>query len=183
MAELSIPARSDISHEHTWNAESVFPTVQAWEKEYKDIEAYLPGLEEGKEKLHNGARQLLEVLQSIEEVQRRTMVLFVYASMSHSVNMEDQAAAALYDRMQILAGKAAGATAFLEPELLTLGKEKFDEWKEEEYGLKTYSHYFDNLFRKARHVRSSEVEEIMGMLASPFSSPNMIFGSLTEADF
>lgn len=182
MTEITVPARSEVPPEQTWNAQSVFPTVEAWEQEFKEVEARLPVLQSGKERLHTGAKQLLEVIQNIEDVLRRTMILMVYASMSHSVNMEDQTAAALYDRMQALVAKAAGATAYLEPELLATGKKTIVEWMEIEPTLKLYAHFFDNLFRKSAYVRSSEVEEIMGMLANPFSSPNMIYGFLTEAD-
>ena len=182
MAELTIPRRGEIPEENTWNAPSVFPTVQAWEDEFKKVESALPELQSYKEKMHAGAKGLFNTIQAIEDIGRRTGILMVYASMAHSVNMEDQAAAALYDRMQNLAGKAAGATAFLEPELLSIGKEIIDKWTKEEPKLIIYAHFFDNLFRKSEHVRSSEVEEIMGMLASPFSGPYSTYGFLTEAD-
>ena len=31
-------------------------------------------------------------------------------------------------------------------------------------------HYVDNLFRKQAHVRSAEVEELLGMVADPFAN-------------
>jgi oligoendopeptidase F len=156
--------------------------VQAWEKEFKAVDAALPQLQSAKEKMHAGPEELYNVLQNIEDIAKRTGILMIYASLSHSVDMQDQTAAALNDRSQILAGKAAGATAFLEPELLSIGQKTIDKWTKEEPKLKIYAHFFDNLFRKSEHIRSSEVEEIMGMLASPFSGPNSTYGFLTEAD-
>ena len=183
MAGLTVPKRSEIKAENTWNAPSVFPSVQSWETEFRDVEASLPLLDSSKEKLTGGAASLFDSLQTIENIQRRTMKLMVYASMSYSVDTQDQASIGMYDRMHNLVGKMQGATAFLNPALLALGNEKLKRWMTEDPRLTIYSHFIDNLFRKNAYVRSNEVEELMGMLASPFSGPDSIYSSLTDADF
>jgi oligoendopeptidase F len=183
MSELKVPARSEITADKTWNAPSVFPTMEAWETEFKNVEASLTVLQASKNKLHTGAAELVEVLSIIDEYQRRTMKLMVYANMSYSVDTQDQSAIAMYDRMHNLAGTIRGASAFLAPELLGIGREKIDQWMKEEPQLRIYAHFFDDLFRKSVYVRSAEVEELMGMLAAPFSGPNGVYSALTDADF
>ena len=49
--------------------------------------------------------------------------------------------------------------------------------------LAVYAHSFDDLFRRQAHVRSGEVEEVLGMLADPFSGPSNTASMLTNADF
>ena len=49
--------------------------------------------------------------------------------------------------------------------------------------LAVYAHSLDDLFRKQAHVRSGEVEELMGMLVDPFSGPSNTASMLTNADF
>ena len=44
-------------------------------------------------------------------------------------------------------------------------------------------HYVDNLFRKQAHVRSAEVEELLGSLAAPFANVEMTASMLTDSDF
>jgi oligoendopeptidase F len=183
MSEISMPLRRETPPEYRWNAESVFPSIQAWEDEFCKVEASLPRLGNSKGNMDLGAKDLLTVLHMIEDIQSRMMKLAVYASMSHSVDMEDQTAAALYDRMQNLDGKVSGASAFLNPGLLAIGRERLNKWMQSEPRLRIYEHYIENLFRKSSHVRSEEVEELMGSLTGPFSGPNTIYGSLTDADF
>ena len=183
MSGLTVPARSEIAPENTWNAPSIFPSVQAWEAEFRDVESSLPQLSSSKDKIHNGAAELVDVIRIIEDIQYRTMKLMVYARMSYNVDTQDQASVAIYDRMQNLAGRVWGATAFLEPELLAIGHETIDQWMKQDPQLTVYAHYIDNLFRKSAYIRSAEVEELMGMLASPFSGPDSIYSSLTDADF
>lgn len=183
MAEIIAPKRSEVAPENTWNAPSVFPSVQAWETEYNTVESSLPLLKSSRDKLHTNAAGLVKALQTIEDIQRRTAKLSVYASMSYSVNTQDQAAAAINDRIRNLSAKVRGATAFLNPELLAMGHDKLNQWMKSNPQLKVYAHFIDNLFRRNEHVRSMEVEELMGMLGGPFGGPNSIFSSLTNADF
>jgi oligoendopeptidase F len=183
MSEITAPKRSEVPSDKTWNATSVFSSMQAWEAEFRDVEASLPLLKSSKDKLHASATELVDVLRIIEDIQRRTAKLSVYASMSYSVNTQDQTAAAMDDQIRNLSAKMRGATAFLNPELLAIGREKLEQWMKQNPQLAIYSHFIDNLFRKNEHVRSMEVEELMGMLSGPFSSPNSIFSSLTNADF
>ena len=58
-----------------------------------------------------------------------------------------------------------------------------DEWLEKEAALKDYAHYADDLFRKQAHLRSAEVEEVLGGLAPVFSSTAETATLLTDADF
>jgi len=157
--------------------------MQTWETELHEVEASLPLLNSIKEKLTEGPVSLYDSLQTIENIQRRTMKLMVFASMSYSVDTRDQTSIGMHDRMHILVGKMQGATAFINPALLALGNETLKRWMTDEPRLKVYSHFIDNLFRKNAYVRSKEVEELMGMLASPFSGPDSIYSSLTDADF
>ncbi len=183
MVGLTAPKRSEVASENTWNAPSVFSSMQAWETEFRNVEASLQLLKSCKDKLHTGATELVDVVKMIEDIQRRTAKLSVYASMSYSVNTQDQAAAAMNDQMRNLSSKIRGATAFLNPELLAFGREKLEQWMKQNPQFAVYSHFIDNLFRRNAHVRSMEVEELMGMLSGPFTGPNSIFSSLTNADF
>lgn len=183
MAELTIPERREIAPEHTWNASSVFPSVQAWEAEFRDIESSLSLVESKKDTLHTGAAALVDALQTIEDILRHSMKLTVYANMSYSVDTNNQASALMHDRVLSLAGRVRGAIAFLGPELLTLGRETLNRWMREDQRLVVYVHFLDNLFRQHTHVRSAEVEELMGTLAGPFRGPNSVYSALTNADF
>jgi oligoendopeptidase F len=86
-------------------------------------------------------------------------------------------------KAQALYGQAMAATAFIEPELIAIGQATLMAWLRSEPRLKIYAHYFDNLFRKQAHVRSPEVEELLGMLAEPFANIETTYGMLVDADF
>jgi oligoendopeptidase F len=65
---------------------------------------------------------------------------------------------------------------------MAIGFETLRRWSAEEARLAIYRHFFDNLERGAAHIRSAEVEELLGMLADPFSSASATHNILTNAD-
>ena len=183
MTEATIPARSDIAPEHTWNAPSVFESDEAWEREFTSISDSLPDLKAFQGRLGDGPAALADAMQAFDDLTRRIGKVVVYAGMAHHVDTTNQAAIEMFSKAQGLSGRAQAAVAFLDPELLAIGEETLRRWMKGEPRLAIYGHYVDNLFRKQAHVRSAEVEELLGLLADPFAGPSSTANLLTNADF
>jgi oligoendopeptidase F len=107
----------------------------------------------------------------------------MYAQFSYAVDTTNQAAGAMVGKAQGMYGQVAAAVSFLNPELLKIGRKKLTVWMKENKKLAVYEQAFDDLFRQQAHVRSSEVEEILGMLADPFGGPSTSTSMLVNADF
>ncbi len=183
MTNTSIPNHSDIPERYTWNAASVFPSVAAWETELKSVTASLPQVKQYQGRLAEGSAILADALAVLETLMRRVGKLYVYAYMSHQVDTNDQVATRMNGQALGLFGQAMAATSFLQPELLAIGLETLRRWIAEEPRLAYLTHYVEDLFRKQAHVRSAEVEELLGMLADPFTNLENTMGMLTNADF
>lgn len=183
MPDKTIPERQEIAPAHTWNAESVFPSHKAWEAELDAIQAELPGFARLKGKLKDSPQVLADVLQARDELLRRADVAYMYANMTHAVETTDQVAAEMSGRARGVFGQVRATISFVEPELLEVGLDTVQKWLLAEPRLVIYTHYFDDLFRKGAHIRSTEVEEILGMLVDPFSSVSNTASMLTDADF
>lgn len=183
MTEITIPARDEIAPEHTWNDQSLFANVEAWKEEFQSVVDGLSEFERFKGHLADGPENMVEVFEVIDNIVRRSGRLFVYAGMSHSVDTSDQDAAGRYGQSQGLRGKVMTAIAFIEPELIAIGEETLFQWVEQEPRLAIYEHYVKDLLRKQDHVRSTEVEEILGMLTDPFAGISGTTRMLTNADF
>ncbi|MBC7237781.1 MAG: oligoendopeptidase F family protein, partial [Chloroflexi bacterium] len=55
-------------------------------------------------------------------------------------------------------------------------------WANEDANLAAYKHYFDILAHRAEHVRSPEVEELLGLLSDPFDTATATHSILADAD-
>lgn len=174
--------RGEIPVEHTWDAASVFESDASWEAELARVTGELDQLARFHGHLGDGPAVLADWLRSADQLTNAVSRIYLYASMLHNVDTADQQATAMYERSIGLFSRAAAATAFSEPELLTLGFDTLRRWMDEDAGLAGYAHYFDQLQRKQAHVRSAEVEELLGHLQEPFNSAADIHGVLADAD-
>ena len=183
MTDNIILAREEIAPQHTWNAESVFTSLTEWEAELKAIQSKLPEVKKFQGQLKEGPVTLADALQARDELLERADVAFMYANMSHAVETTNPTAAENSGKAQGMFGQVRAGVSFIEPEILDIGEKSIQEWMLAEPRLVSFGHYFDDLFRKQAHIRSTEVEELLGMLADPFSSVSTTVGMLTDADF
>ncbi|MBN1921569.1 MAG: oligoendopeptidase F [Anaerolineae bacterium] len=183
MTQNAVLSRHEVPEMYTWNAPSVFPSREAWESEFTSAMASIPAFSAFQGRLAEGPATLLEAMTAFEALYRRIGKLYLYASMEHAVDMNDSWAAAADGRSQGLMGHAMATIAFLNPELLTIAEETLRAWIEQEPRLAFMEHFIHDLFRQQKHVRSAEVEALLGMLMDPFGGAETAAGMLTNADF
>lgn len=174
--------RDQIDARYKWNQESLFASDDAWEAELASLGEALPAVSAFAGRLDTGPDLLVAALDAIQDAQRRLGILYVYASMAYAVDTTDQAAGARMGKVQGMAGRVMATVSFLNPELLAIGRATLEEWMAAEPRLAVLGHYVDNLFRQQQHVRSAEVEEVLGLAVEPFSGPYSTFSALTDSD-
>jgi oligoendopeptidase F len=182
MTEATLKPHSEIAPEYTWNAESVYESPAAWAAEAEQLPPQIQAIEQYRGRLAEGPDTLLEAIGAIEQLMLRMGKLLVYATMEHSVDTTNQEATSRFGQSRALIGQAAGAVGFLDPGLLEIGRETLNAWMQQNPRLAIYAHYIDDLFRRQAHVRSAEVEELLGMLADPFSGVRQTYSMLSSAD-
>jgi len=181
MSKTTLPSRQEVTIEETWNLESIFPTIGAWEAALKEVEQKTPELAQYQGRLGESPKILLEYLTKAEYLNRLALKVMVYAGLDISTDVSVPEATARMGQGRGAMVKVAAARAFDDPELMTIGFPKLKEWMREEPELAIYAHYFENLERVAVHVRSAEVEEVLAMAIEPMQ-PNAPYSLLTDSE-
>jgi oligoendopeptidase F len=182
VTKSDIPPRTEIDEKHTWNKPSVFASKADWEAACEELTRQMQALAKYQGRLSESAEVLAEYLELQDRALRLVGRVFVYGMMSYSVDTTDQDAAAMSDRGRGLFGQLRAATAFTDPELLAIRQETLHAWMKAEPTLSSYRHYVDDLFRKQQHVRSAEVEQVLGLTIEPFGTVANIYSMLTNAE-
>lgn len=133
--------RDDVSVEDTWDLESMFPTPQAWEDAYKQLEAEIPSLAAYKDRLTESAGTLSEYLHRSDKIAPELNKLGNYAFLAFDVDTTNQVNTARFGRVQGLYARFGTATAFAQPEMLTLESDTIARFMGAEPMLKTYKHF------------------------------------------
>ena len=175
--------RSKVKQNQTWNAESVFDSPDAFEAEAKSILKSLPNFKKYQGHLGDNPDTFIKAMKAADKLSMRAAKVRVYATMSSSVDSTDQSGAAMNEKAMNLMAQINATTAFIEPEMLSIGEFKLRKWLKDDPHMELYEHFFNDLFRKQAHVRDAEVEELLGMLRDPFGSTHNTVSMLANADF
>lgn len=178
----TLPPRSEVAKEETWNAESVFESPAAWDAERQAIERDLDTLNKFPGTLGSGPGKLADWLETVGWMGRRVEKLYFYAAMSQAVETTNMKATAMVGQAGSLFSRFAAAASFAEPEMLAIGEATLMQWVKSETRLAVFEHYFSNLFRQQAHVRSAEVEEVLALASDPFQAISNTEQVLTSAD-
>ncbi|HVC82609.1 MAG TPA: oligoendopeptidase F [Chloroflexota bacterium] len=177
-----LPARSEIPVEYTWDLASVFPSEAAWAAEVDALTSALPKAEQFRGRLGTSPGILADWLELRDQWLARLGRVFVYGVMGAETDTADTAAAARRSRAIGLNARIAAAISFTEPELLEIGFHNLRSGLAEDPRLATYAHYIDALERAQAHVRSAEVEEVMGLVEDPFQTASGVHRILADAE-
>lgn len=178
----TVLTRAEIAPEQTWNAPSVFATPADWQAAAQSLQASIPTLQRFAGHLADDPQTLLAALTAQEELAIPLGKLFTYATMAANVDTADAEAASMYGQARGLYGLFLATVSYVEPEILAIGQATLQSWANPEPRLAIYDQYFKNLFRKQAHVRSAEVEEVLGLAADPLSTFMAIENVLTNAE-
>ncbi|QLD85243.1 oligoendopeptidase F [Natronomonas halophila] len=178
----SVPERSDIAEEYTWDLTDLFADDEEWEEAYEAVEERLDELEAYEGRVTEDAETLQEVLELRESIMRQVSNVAAYARMRKDEDTTNQTYQALAARSQSLAADASSAASFIEPELQELDREAIDAFVDENPKLETYDHYFDDVLRMKPHTRSAEIEALLADLSEVTDAAGDVYNMLTNAD-
>ncbi|CCQ35393.1 oligoendopeptidase PepF [Natronomonas moolapensis 8.8.11] len=178
----SVPERSDIADEYTWDLADLFADDEAWEAAYEAVEERIGALSAYEGRVTESATTLAEALELRESIMRDVSDVAAYARMRRDEDTTNQRYQALTARSQSLAADASSAASFVDPELQELDRAALESFAEEVPDLATYEHYFDDTLRMKPHTRSAEIEALLADLSEVTGAASDVYNMLTNAD-
>ena len=182
LEKKTLPPRSDVPIEETWNLENIFDNDKEWENAREEVLDNIPALGAYKGKLSEGAEQLANFLERYEKTLRLASKVMIYGMLATSVDTTDQEAQARAGQGQNVVVRLNAATSFLKPELMSIGFDTLRQWLVEDERLSHFGHFLDELEREKQHIRSDEVEQVLAFSGEPLSAFFRAYNALTNAD-
>lgn len=182
MEKKTLPPRSEVPVEETWNLENVFPDVASWEKAKDEVLENIPALSGFKGKLLKGPATLGNFLDLFERTLRLASRVMIYGMLGSAVDTTDQDAQARAGQGQSVFVRLNAATSFVNPELMDIGFDTLHEWTQKDDRLAHLGHLIDELEREKEHVRSHEVEQVLALSGEPLGDFFRAYNAITNAD-
>ncbi|HLZ24906.1 MAG TPA: oligoendopeptidase F [Ktedonobacterales bacterium] len=178
----TLPSRSEIPHEYTWNLASIYPTDSQWEADFARVTALLADIRAFEGRMGESGEVLLQALQVRDSASELWGRLFVYANMRMHEDSANSTYQGLADRATTLANDLNTSGAYMTPEILAIPQEKLDGFVEHTAGLKVYRQALDEINRERPHVLSAEMEGLLAQAGEVGNAPEHIFEMLNNAD-
>ena len=165
-----------------WDLGLLFPDNAAWEKERTAVENSLPGIARLKGTLGKNAVSLQVALSRISQARQQLRRLHAYAQLKAD---EDTSIAENQARLQSitnLQGRFAEAVAFLNPEILALGRSQIEAFEKGDPALGPYRRQLEIILRRAPHTLGPEAEGVVAATVVMRQQPDNVHNLLTLAD-
>lgn len=177
-----LPTRSEVNQELTWRLEDIFPSDEAWEKEFKEIQELSGKAGDFKGTLGNGADELYAAFAFQDEILERMGKVYTYSHMRYDQDTTNSHYQGMDDRAKSLYTKLGSAFAYLVPEVLSIEEERIASFLEEKAELKVYAHALEEINLQRPHILTEKEESLLAQASEVFSSSSNTFGMLNNAD-
>ncbi|WEV61115.1 oligoendopeptidase F [Streptococcaceae bacterium ESL0729] len=174
--------RNEVAEARTWDLTTIYPSDEAWERDYEEISRVLDQVVEHQGHLTDSAKSLLDITKEELGISQVVERLYVYASMKNDQDTRVARYQELQAKATAIFAKFGQAFAFYEPEFMSLTKEELDKFKEEEPELNDYNHFFEKMLVKKDHILSAAEEALLAGASEIFGASAETFEILDNAD-
>jgi oligoendopeptidase F len=166
-----------------WNLADIYPSDATWRAQKETIEKELPKLREFQGTLGASSKTLADAMEFMSRLDKELTRLYVFASMLSDQDTRQSGPQGMQQEMQQQFARFGAEAAFVEPEILKVGKDTIEKSVAAEPRLKPYGFYLRDIFRRAAHTLSDAEEKLLADAGPLAGSPNNIYTILTNADF
>jgi oligoendopeptidase F len=174
--------RADIPDRFKWNLTHIFPGWSEWQAAYDALETKIAAYAALQGTLSQSADRLLAAMKLSDDIGQVTYKVWYFASLKYDEDQRDNQINARRQQVQILFAKASQASAWFNPELLSIPLTQVEQWMSEQPELGVYRFAIEDLYRQQEHVLDEKGEHLLSLSSRFSSSPNDAYAALSTAD-
>ena len=181
----SVFAKSEeakVDEKYTWDLTEIYKTPEDWDKARLEVLEDIKKIKERKGRLGDSASTLYTTLQMLSDMTKKGSRVFVYTSLKGDENLGDTEAQERLGLSRAMFGQFQEATAWIQPEILTIGRKRIEEFMEQEPRLEPYNLQLDNSLRNAPYTLTEEAEQALSYFAQANAAPNQIYSLIANSD-
>ena len=178
----TVPARDTIDPKYTWDLTSIFPSWEAWEAAFSELDRGVEAYAQYEGTLAQGADQLLRALKDRDTLGQLSYKVWYYPSLQYDEDQRNNTINARRQRVQLLLAKSQQATSWFNPELLKLPLATVRDWMAQSPALAQYRFALEEVFRLQEHVLNEQGEKLLSLTERLGGVPRDSYAALSTAD-
>jgi oligoendopeptidase F len=181
-AATALRERAEIADRYKWNLSSIFTSWDEWQGAYDELDRRIAEFAALQGTLAHGADALLAALRLRDAIGQLEYKIWYFASLWYDQDQRDNAINGRRQQVQILLARAAQASAWFDPELLTIPLPTVQQWLAAHAELAVYRFALEDLYRQQEHVLDEKGEHLLSLSSRFASAPYDAYASLSTAD-
>ena len=181
VAVRTVPRRSEVPLVHTWDLTPLFHDEDAWEEDFKALQADYLQVSSLRDKVGASAQELRAALEFEKSIDVRVERLSQYASLRVAEDSSNDASLSREARLDSLRVRIGEAFSFLGPEIQAIPDEAFDGYLSDEK-LTEWVIRLKKLRRLKPHTLSASEERLLALGSSALRGHQETFSQLTNVD-
>ena len=175
--------RANIPEELKWDLTAVYSDITAWKDAKAQLLEEVAKLPSFRGKLHESAGSLLGCFDLATAISKVFARLSSYASAHADIDTRNAEYLAFQQEIGQIGTDIGALTAFIEPEILQMGRETIDRFLSNEPRLGIYSQSLDDILRRKDHTGTESEEKLIADAGLMADSSGGIYTVFSNADF
>lgn len=180
-AARSVPVRSEVLLDDTWDLTPLYASTAAWEEDFQLLLARFPKFVEFRGKVTESAATLLEVLEFEKGIDQLVEKLGQYASLRTTEDSANNESLSREAKLESLLVRVGETFSFLAPELQAASDEAFDGFLSNPL-LSEWTVTLKKLRRLKAHTLSASEERLLALGSAATRGHGETFSQLTNVD-
>ncbi len=181
MAATSIPTRSEIDVDSTWDLSLLYADDQAWEGDFEELAGRYQKIGDFKGRVGDSVQDLLATLEFEKSLDVQTERLYHFASLRMAEDASNNLHLDRIARMRNLHTRIREQTAFLTPEIMAISDEVWVQYIGDP-ALYEWRLVLEKVRRYKPHTLSEPEERLLALSSEPLDSSQQAFSQLTNVD-
>ncbi len=173
--------RSEIDPQFKWKLEDMYPTIDAWEKDFEFLKANYSRLDQFRGQLTASPENLIAAFKLRDSLGLISDNLYVYANLKLDEDNRISENQERADRISSLNAQLVEASSYFEPEILAMDDAALTSLVASPAAA-DYAFYLKTLIRSKEHILSDKEEALLASAAPVSGSFGRIFNMINDAD-
>jgi oligoendopeptidase F len=159
--DFSQTGRNLVPKEFTWQVTDIYPDVDAWEKDKKLLIEMMDKIKDLAKDWTGSPQKMFRLMNHVSETEKKEDKVYAYTGLLADTDMGNSTWQAMKGEVYTASVNLQSQLAFMDPDILKLGRKKIAEYIKAEPRLKVYEIDFDNILRLKKHILPTGNERIM----------------------
>jgi oligoendopeptidase F len=160
----------------------LYPSVEAWNEAREEVMADFEKIDSLRGSLGESADSLYTTYRLVSDTYRKAGRVYVYASLNADEDLRESETQERRQLADIMFARFGEATAWMQPELIKVGREVIESYIKEDERLAPFAYQLDDSLRNAPHTLSPETEQTLSYFSQSFGAPGGTYRLLANSD-